>query len=231
MSASVTTLSNSWPVFNEHTDALRAESSRICRSIPNPIHRVGFELGSDIAVHDIASSSSIDQSMTPRLLANVGTGHSIHPQPNETLRRSRPQTLTKDTLTMQTSTKQTFFGTITTTTQTRLLRSRIIKDNALDDEEYQYERESSFRILPAQWLLKLGFNYAYNISTQDSSTQGWQWCIKPINLVPDDAPIFEFCEQGDIEKVRDLFSRKVASVRDIDSGGWTALHVSRVTLR
>ena len=229
VSASVTTVSTSSSLPNEHTDTLHAETSRICRSISNPIQRVDFELGSEGAIQDLASSLSTGQSTTPRLLTNAQTDHSTYSRPAEIIRRSRQPTFTKDTLTMRASVKQTFFGTITTTTTTRVLRSRIVDDDTSDDKEYQYEHESSVRLLPAQWLLKLGFNYAYNFSTQDS-TQGWQWSLRPIILVPDNAPIFEFCRQGNIEKVRDLISRQVASVRDVDSWSETALHVSRTTL-
>ena len=231
MSASVTTVANSSAIHYEHTNAFRAEISRICRNIENPVHRVGFEIGSEVAVENLASNLAKDQSRTPQLLANMGSEseHTTHSHRDEILRRARQQTLTKDTSTIRASTSRTFFGSIVTTTKTRSLKSRFVEDDALDDEDCQYEQESSFRILPAQWLLKLGFNYAYNFSIHDSSTQGWQWCIKPINLIPDDAPILEFCKQGNLEKVRDLFSQNLASVRDVDSEGYTPLHVSQAT--
>ena len=228
MSATVTTVANSSTIDYKHTNAFCAETSRICRNIQNPVHRVGFEIGSKVAVEDLASNLAKDQSRTPQVLANVDSDQSIHSHRDEISHRTRQQTLTKDKFTMS-SISQTFFGSIVTTTKTRSLKSRFVEDDASDNEESQYEQESSFRILPAQWLLKLGFNYAYNISTQDSSTQGWQWGIKPINLVPEDAPILEFCRQGNLEKVRDLFSQNLASVRDVNSRGYTTLHVSQAT--
>ena len=229
MSATVTTVANSSTIDYEHTNAFRAETSRICRNVQNPVHRVGFDLGSKVVVEDLASNFAKDQSRTPQLLANAESDQSIHSHRDEIPRRARGQTLTKDTSTIRKSISQTLFGSIVTTTRTRSLKSRFVEDDDLEDEECQYEEESSFKILPAQWLLKLGFNYAYNFFTHDSSTQGWQWCIKPINLVPDDAPIFDFCEQGNLEKVRDLFSQNLASVRDMDSDGYTPLHVSQAT--
>ena len=195
---------------------------QISASVTTVSNSSSIPLGSDVAIQDLAGT-------TPRLLTNAETNHSTYPRPAEITRRSRQQTLRKDILTTRAFIKQTFFGTITTTTRTRGLRSRFVDNDTSNDEEYQYEHESSVRALPAQWLLKLGFNYAYNFSTQDSSTQGWQWSLKPINLVPDNAPIFEFCKQGNIEKVRDMISRQVASVRDVNSWSETALHVSRTT--
>lgn len=190
---------------------------------------MGFKIGSEVAVGDLASNLTKDRSGPSQLLDDVESDQSTHSYRDEISRRAKRQTLTKTTSTIRESTSRTFFGSIVRTTRSRSLKSRLVEDDALDDEEYEYEQESSTRILPAQWLLKLGFNYAYNFSMHDSSTQGWQWGIKPINLVPDDAPIFELCEQGNFEKVRDLFSRNLASVRDVNSWGITPLHVSQAT--
>ena len=228
ISATVTTVGNSSCIDNNHTSAFRAETSRICRNIENPVQRLGFELASDVAVTDLARGHSKDPHRPSQPLANVKTDRSNHPSLDELSRMSRQQTSKKYTSATWT---QTFFGRIMTTTTTRVSRSRFVDDGALDgdydDDKCQYEYESSFKILPAQWLLKLGFNYAYDFSTCDSSTQSWQCSIKPIHLVPNDALIFNFCSEGNLEKVRDLFSRKLASVRDVDSHGWTPLHVSQ----
>ena len=144
--------------------------------------------------------------------------------------RSREQVLTKDTMNVKNFISRTLLGAIAVTTRIRCSRPNSVDCEALDHEGYHYEHERSFWILPAQWLLRLGFNYAYNFSTRDSSTRGWQFCMKPINLVPNDASIFEFSRQGDTEKVRDLISRNLASVRDVDFRGRTALHVSHPEL-
>ena len=231
MSATVTTIANSTAIDYEHTNAFRAETSRICRNIQNPVHRAGLEIASEVAVKDLASNLAEDQSRTAQLLTNVGPEfeHATLTHRDEFSRRAKRQTLTNTTSTTSSYISRTFFGSIVTTTRTRSLKSRFVEDDDSDDEECQYEQESSFRILPAQWLLKLGFNYAYNFSTHDSSIQGWQWCIKPVNLVPNDAPIFEFCRQGNLEKVRGLLSQNLASVRDVSSWGWTPLHVSQAS--
>ncbi len=230
MSATVTTASNSLTIDNGHTNTLRGEASRICRLIQNPVQRVGFELGSDIAVQDLADNPSRDQTRTSWPLAKTKIGRFASSHPDETSPRSKHQRRTNCTLSTGYSIKQTLFGAITTTTTTRVLNSNSVDDESLDDEDYQYEHESTVRILPAQWLLKLGFNYAYTFSTNDSLTKGWQFCVKPISLVPDDASIFRFCRQGNIKGVRDLISKDLASVRDVNSDGWTALHVSHAAI-
>lgn len=172
----------------------------------------------------------MDQSTTPWPVVSPDTDQYAHSCRYKMPHRSRQQTSTNRLSIARDYVKQTLFGTVTTIRTTSLLRPRLVDDEAFDDEDYQVEHETSLKILPAQWLLKLGFNYAYNGSTLDSSTQGWQWCIKPIHLVPNDAPIFRNCDQGDIERVRDLISNNLASVWDVDSKGRTTLHVSHIVL-
>ena len=230
MSATVKTVTNGPSILNDHTDVLRGQASRICRTIQNPLHRVGFKIDSTIAVQEKATNLPRDQSTSLWPMANPKTDHPTHSCRAETSHRSSQQISTKKVLSVRGYVKQTLFGTVNTITTTRLLRPRLVDNEALDDGDYQFEHETSLKILPAQWLLKLGFNYAYNVSTFDSSTQGWQWCMKPINLVPDDASVFKFCNQGDIERVQDLISNNLASVRDVDSEGRTALHVSHIAL-
>ena len=230
MSATVTTASSSLSIDNGHTNALRGEASRICRLVQNPVQRVGFELGSDIAIQDLADNPSRDQTTTSWPLAKPNIGRFASAHPDETSPGPKQQRKTNYTLSIGCSITQTLFGAITTTTKTRVLNTNLVGDEAFDDENYQYEHESTVRILPAQWLLKLGFNYAYTFSTNDSSIKGWQFCVKPINLVPDDASIFRFCKEGNIEGVRNLISKGLASVRDVDARGQLALHVSHVAL-
>lgn len=232
-SATMTTVAHSLSAVaavDGQTNGLRAEASRTCRNIQDPVRRVGSEVGPDIAVQGPAGNLSDDQSTASWPVASPVADRSALLHRDKITRRSKQQTMTKSTLRTGYLVTTTLFGTITTSAKTRFLTSKFSNDDASGNEEYQYENESCFRILPAQWLLKLGFNYAYNFSTHDSSTQGWQWCIKPINLVPDDAPIFEFCYEGNFEEVRNLISRNLASVRDVDSYGCTALHVSRTKI-
>ena len=54
-----TTITNSPSVFDDHIDALRGQVFRTCRTIQNPVHRVCFKLGSDVAVQDLANNLSM----------------------------------------------------------------------------------------------------------------------------------------------------------------------------
>lgn len=230
MSTTVSTITNSPSVFDDHIDALRGQLFRTCRTIQNPVHSVCFELGSDVVVQDLANNLSMGQSTTPWPVVSPDTDQHAHSCRHKMPHRSRQQTSTKKVSSVREYVKQPLFGTVTTITTTRLLRPRLVDDEAFDDEDYQVEHKTSLKILPAQWPLKLGFNYAYNVSTFDSSIQGWQWCIKPIHLVPDVPSVSKSCDQGDIERVRDSISNNLASVQDVDSKGRTALHVSYTLL-
>jgi hypothetical protein len=49
--------------------------------------------------------------------------------------------------------------------------------------------------------------------------------IRPVHIVPDDALVFEFCREGDLNNIQRLFSKGLASPFDTNSNGATLLHV------
>jgi ankyrin repeat protein len=53
---------------------------------------------------------------------------------------------------------------------------------------------------------------------------GWKIKPKTFLVIPYHSPILEFCAVGDINGVRSLFSRKLASPYDMNPGGLTPLH-------
>lgn len=59
---------------------------------------------------------------------------------------------------------------------------------------------------------------------------GWNFNIRTHNVVPDDAPIFDACADGDIEQIQTLFSAGLASVYDCDKNGTGLLHVGSPVL-
>lgn len=85
---------------------------------------------------------------------------------------------------------------------------------------------SSFTFFPSWWLTKVGMKYGMEANLFTTPT-GWQFNFNPVRAVPDDSPIFNACQKGNIETVRFLLTEGEASVRDTNSKGWTPLHVSR----
>jgi hypothetical protein len=87
------------------------------------------------------------------------------------------------------------------------------------------ETKTSFIFHPASWLIRIGLKYG--IETAAISLQkGWQYRITPVRAVQDDSLIFQFCETGNVDAVRELFGRGLASVLDANSSGWRPLNVS-----
>lgn len=111
-------------------------------------------------------------------------------------------------------------------------RTRIDRETirAVQDGESctHYKTTTSFVFHPASWLIKIGFKYGLEAMIT-SSQAGWQYNILPVRAVSDDALVFEFCKVGNVDAVRELFGRRIASVLDVNSVGYGPLHVS-VTL-
>lgn len=196
--------------------------------MPNPVQRRGAEICSENAVQEIANGHMRNQGAIQGNEMGQEAGFSSAPRQHQLCSSSPAGTWTKRTLNHKRSILKTVFGTISIDTKARRLRFRNDDDQSLGEEDHlpEYEYESSFNVYPALWLLKLGFNYGYHISTSSSPFQGWTNNIQPFTLVPDDALIFEFCKIGDLAAVRTLLSRNLASVRDSNSEGLTPLHVS-----
>ncbi len=152
------------------------------------------------------------------------------------------------------STLSTIFGQIHCSSQAyRILRPGYgtSLDKANSHQRRDYIIESSFWLVPSAWLVKFGMAYAIHVQVARSSHAGWNHVLKSFNvclllelshsptvllesadktqLAPDAALIFDFCQSGNIDGVRTLFSKGLASVRDVNSEGATPLHVSRVS--
>lgn len=108
-----------------------------------------------------------------------------------------------------------------------IFRTQIIEHTISlgDESSVQSETRTSFTFHPAPWLLRLGVRYGLKAMAVNHH-KTWQYNISPVNVRPDDSLVFHFCEMGNTEAVRELLERQQASVHDVDSNGWTLLHVS-----
>ena len=98
---------------------------------------------------------------------------------------------------------------------------RVTHTNLAFGKIEHFELETYIDLLPAQWLL------ARNIGLRLSKTSnGWDHCIRYYPHVPYDALIFKYCENGNVDGIRDLIQHKMASPWDVDPRGFTPLHVS-----
>ena len=71
----------------------------------------------------------------------------------------------------------------------------------------------------------LGLRCGFNVALEQGA-QGWKHSLNPFRSVPNDAPIFYACWNGNLGLIRELLENGQASVRDRDEAGRTPLHVS-----
>jgi hypothetical protein len=119
----------------------------------------------------------------------------------------------------QSETRETMFGTI-------LFQTWITEHQAImgDNETTRTERTTCFIFHPTHWLMRLGLKYGLKAMAVNHH-RTWQYSIRPVHAVPDDSLVFSFCMTGNVDAVRELFKRGEASVIDVDTDGWTPLHV------
>lgn len=94
-----------------------------------------------------------------------------------------------------------------------------------EDANKVQEKDKTFALYPSWLLRRLGMSYGLWI--QGRSTHGWQYTVQPFNAVPEDAPIFRYCRDGDVAAIKTLLSCGYASLRDRDPRGRTPLWVRR----
>ncbi|EDN92350.1 predicted protein [Sclerotinia sclerotiorum 1980 UF-70] len=83
------------------------------------------------------------------------------------------------------------------------------------------QAESQLILYPSKWLAKIGM--AYGVKFSVLASRGWQYSLQPFRAVPENALIFEFCREGNLEGIRTLLSRGDASPYDKDPLGRTPL--------
>ena len=136
----------------------------------------------------------------------------------------------KRILTKEASTTHFMLGTVRVQSKTKLQISSDKDDLTRCGGLDQCERESTYTISPAPWLVWLGIRSGIRLGFQSSPIQGWKNTLNTFRPVPDDALIFKFCEDGNLPAVRTLLLGGQASVRDTNSRGYTPLHVSLFTM-
>ena len=127
------------------------------------------------------------------------------------------------------STIKTFFGEIQIGSVTSLLKWATSNtqwdEESLGDEPT--EHQTSITVRPVAWLSFLRMTYGFYLDIVSSAIQGWTHTLRPFCLVPRDAPIFDFCIEGNLSAVKYLISRGEASANDTSPTGWTPLHVCK----
>lgn len=144
--------------------------------------------------------------------------------------RSSKQTRVKRTLQIETSTLEYMLVKVYAQKTTRSITSKEIEGSIWGYDQDQQETETTYTLYPASWLIRFGLHYGLRLRSLLSSTNPWKTTLEPIRPVPDDALIFDLCRTGNVAAVQQLLSRGEASIRDVDSQGYTPLHVSTMTV-
>ena len=121
--------------------------------------------------------------------------------------------------------KKTIFGDMIVRSTQKLLQFTGTENISDWIEEEQSESQTSIIVRPAPWLIMLGIKYGLQWNFQQSSIEGWKYTLRPFCPVAKDAPIFRFCEEGNLSAVRQLLCNGEASARDTAPDGCTPLHV------
>jgi hypothetical protein len=191
---------------------LKEITAQAASHVANPYFRSGFEKAIEIAItearKEIERGQKHQSSSQSPFLSIATSSRSVprrwHRLKNETSRTSN-----------------CFFGDVTV--QSSMSQTIFDKGGGREEDEIDYKVRVIFR--PATWLMRLGLAYEMHLALFRSS-RVWKGTFQTYQPVPNDSLIFEFCRTGNIEGVQQLLSRKEASVWDVNSNGWTPLHVS-----
>lgn len=224
--ATVTTFSKDPADNQNHIAVLQAETTRVNKTVEDPLLRFGFAVGSQRAVHHIGKEIGITDHINHAYEKRLTHIPSDTFKPEEGKKVSDVKLLTKRTLRQWNTNTDYFFGTIQTCSTTKQLHSNMSGIEEVDDEDSLYEHKSSLVIRPAAWLVSLGFNSGLRLGLFNSSVRGWQSSLNTFCAVPDDSSIFELSRDGNLSAIRGLFSKGLASVRDTNSHGKTPLYVA-----
>ena len=203
---------------NERTRRMKLqhEVERASSSIANPLYRMGFQQlagqASERASYDTQHLESHD---AVKVKGVVTTGSKI---------LSRKASDKRVWMGSEYTAGSSFFGSYAVKTDTWAQSSSRGKEIE-ELEEDDFERKTTIKIHPADWLIRLGLNIALRLAVGHTSC-GWQQTLETYRVVPFSAPIFEACREGELTVVQELFARGKASLWDRNPNGEGPLYVS-----
>ena len=215
--------------IEKHLVEMRAEISRLANDASiNPVYRFGFQKALEKAIQD-----TLGRDMEPKHSKCFNRTREHIPSMALDLEASRHQKMPmlcelhieSNVDYHEFSVVETFFGNIYIESKSTSRKTQVT-DKSLDSRTLQYENSKTLVFRPAKWLISLGLSYSLHVGIRESAVTGWTHTIAINRPVPDNALVFEFAEQGNLPAMRSLMSRGLASVRDFDSYGRTALWVS-----
>lgn len=117
--------------------------------------------------------------------------------------------------------KQCFYGAVYIVTETPYSSSTIKEPRR---RASTFLVRTSFIFHPSPFIVLRGLQNGIEVQLEGKASQGWKHKLRYFNAVPNNAPIFDYCKQGNVEVIQTLFQRGEASPWDVNEDGWTPLH-------
>jgi len=172
---------------------------------------------------NVAKATNINNKHDPIII----TCKSNSPKNTTTSNRSlsklnNDKTLKTTSVALPTSRLKPKFGIIHAQRFTRSTSEHLMQGKSQCTSKRQQKRVTTVILRPSKYLINLGFRYETSVNLSWSLT-GWN--LQATRIIPSDSDIFKFCKQGNLEGVRFLLDRGLASTRDVDENGSSPLHV------
>lgn len=202
--------------LKEHLNALKERIANVTSVIKNPLLRSVLQQELEALLPRIAY-----EAMRPSNLAHI-VEEDTRFRASEL--RSIPARQKNRVKLICSSYTQTLFGTLHFTTTTSTKSATEIREDHSSNECYKIH--TTVVLHPSQWLQSCGLTYGLHINVSMSSW-GLDCSLRLHRAVPNTAPIFAYCRDGNIGAIQHLFSQGLASPWDTNSRGFTPLFVSR----
>ena len=230
-----------------HVESLQTEMRRVTAGVPQPWIQSGMRVVIDKAVQgmadklnteDVTKGNHQEVADTRRGDNSTSRGYS---NPGSDVESARDSAQLRDEsrnrrvrhLGMKhfhgtyASITSSVFGTIYLCTNKFYVKDPITAEDSDGEADSSIMIETNFTFYPSRCLMWWGLNYGFQVIISKDSTS-WKNSLQTFHAVPDNALIFEFCEQGNVMAVNSLLAKGQASPWDTNSKGWTPLHVSLI---
>ena len=218
----------------KHVLSLVAEVRKTASCLQNPVLEAFFIGQVQQALQGLkhvsdpqGNSSSVQGILTARSLCPEKSVVRTSQNSNDIVMGGHTRRLTRKFTRSHHSSIQTILGQILCITNIHEVFPSSTEDSNRIRSQPEIESKTLLFFRPADWLLRLDVKYGLNLILH-RSTQGWKnsATLSVFRPVPDDSLVFAFCEGGNLDGIRTLFSRGEASVWDRSSYYYTPLHVS-----
>ena len=161
---------------------------------------------------------------TPMSVANTGTQITV--RTNESSQTFEPETESSNLVDHSKRPTKRRFSSETTVRWWGIgwIRTTLSSHSTRNVSNHSFEgQDVTKQFLPASWLHLPGISVFW---TRPHSVYGqWTYSFTPVYVVPSTSAIFVACESGGMDEVEALLKSGKASIHDVNTNGWTLLHV------